>query len=149
MDANIDNKENDDQQQADEREKEQKTAAAAKRRCLKAISVLKRREKFPCETRYEMDEVIEEFLDKVEDTIHRLFWDKKNPEICAYDGLDSNDDYHTEEEVETAVRFFPDVLSRKEIVHSNEYDDEYNYRTFWNHPIQIIAFILREDGTWG
>ncbi|MGK3741078.1 MAG: hypothetical protein ACI8RD_011436 [Bacillariaceae sp.] len=114
MDASIDNEENDDQQRADEKEQAAAAAAAAaaKLRCLKVISVLERKEQFPLETRYEMDELVEEFLDKVEGNIQRLLYDTKNPESYEYDGFDCND-HHTEEEVETAVRFFPDVLSRE------------------------------------
>ena len=156
MDANIDNEENDDQQQqADEKEKEQQAAAAAKRRCIRLISALERKEKFPVETRREIDEQVDEFLDKIESTIHWILWETKNPDSDLYDGLDSTDDYHTEEEIETAVRFYPDVLLRKE--NRNEHDDEYflNHRpidvdrTIGKHPIQICAFILREDDTWG
>ena len=160
MDANIDNEENDDQQQqADEKEKEQQAAAAAKRRCIRLISALERKEKFPVETRREIDEQVDEFLDKIESTIHWILWDTKNPDSDLYDGLDSTDDYHTEEEIETAVRFYPDVLLRKENrnEHDDEHDDEYflNHRpidvdrTIGKHPIQICAFILREDDTWG
>jgi hypothetical protein len=59
-----------------------------------------------------------------------------------YRGLDSGRD--TEEEVETAIRLFPDVLSRRKEIVCEDDGDEFvgNF-----YPIQLLAFVRYEDGT--
>jgi hypothetical protein len=61
-----------------------------------------------------------------------------------YRGLDSDRD--TEEEIETAIRFFPDVLSRqKKFVWDIDDEDEDQDGDFY-YPIQLLA-LTRRDGT--
>jgi hypothetical protein len=105
MEANIDNEE--DQQEIAEQERIA-AAATSKRRHLKINSVLERKEKFPLRNRNKIDVLIKEFLKNLGNDIHELLCDI---DVENYDGLDSDRD--SEEEVETALRIFPKVLSRK------------------------------------
>ena len=88
---------------------------ARKRRRHHLISVLLKQDDFFSQTRNKMDVLVEEFLDKTRDDIHTMLCDNTDPGSGEhYLGLDSDRD--TEAEVETAIRFFPEVLSkRKEI----------------------------------
>ena len=88
-------------------------------------------DKFPTQNRNKIDELVEIFLDHLCDDVHKLLCDQ-NPDPEQYRGLDNNRD--TEDEVETAIRFFPDVLSRKE--DDSEDDDESSY------PIQNLSWFL-------
>jgi hypothetical protein len=63
-----------------------------------------------------------------------------------YRGLDSDRD--TKEEVETAIRFFPNVLTRNNwIIWDDDddeiWDDDRGVIDYW-HPIQLLAFTLRD-----
>ncbi|OEU07200.1 hypothetical protein FRACYDRAFT_251527 [Fragilariopsis cylindrus CCMP1102] len=143
---NIDNNEDDEQQQeAQAEEQEQIDAAAAaaaaaaetKQNHLKIDSVLARKRKFPLRNRNKINALIKEFLEKLEDDIHDMFFDTTyDAETDTYDGLDSDRD--TEEEVETAIRFFPEVLSRRKDV----------YAGILHYPIQALASACNEDGDW-
>jgi hypothetical protein len=62
--------------------------------------------KFPTRTRDKMDRTIERFLEKLGNDIHKLLCSNKDVNSDNYHGLDSDRD--TEEEVETAIRVFPD-----------------------------------------
>jgi hypothetical protein len=101
---------------------------AASERLQKVISVLKRKEELPSETGNEIDGLVEEFLDKVEINILNLLCNNDNSDSDDYRGLDSDRD--TAQEVETAIRFFPDVLS-----HRIEY-----YNEAYLYPIHLMAF---------
>jgi hypothetical protein len=83
---------------------------AADRRHLKMNSVLERKGKFPLRNRIKIDLLIKHFLENLEDDVYNMIFDSDIHEY-HYDGLDSERD--TEEEVETAIRFFPELLSRK------------------------------------
>jgi hypothetical protein len=143
MDANIDNE--DEQQQAEVEQQEQQAAVdPRRRRHLKIISVLEKKEEFPLCNINKMDELIEEFLDKLETDVHALicnfsdddgYVDNDNDpgDDADYRGLDSDRD--TEKEVETAIRFFPNVLTRKG-GRLNEY------------PIQCSLYLHREYRVW-
>jgi hypothetical protein len=141
-DIDIDNDNEDELQLQLNAEQEQERLAEAQRkiaaseRLQKLILVLKKKEKLPSETGNEIDGLVEEFLDKVETNIRNLLCSKGDPETGYYHGLDSNRD--TKEEVETAIRFFPDVLS-----HRREYYDGEMY------PIQLMAFAWNEEGCYG
>jgi hypothetical protein len=128
MDANIDNgEENDDHQHLAAEQEQQQIADAADaaaaadddERLLKLISVLERKSEFHLQSRTRIDILVEQFLDKTEDDIFKfLCGNNSSPNLEDYSGLDSDRD--TEEEVETAIRSFPNVLSRrKEIVFDN------------------------------
>ncbi|OEU09154.1 hypothetical protein FRACYDRAFT_249072 [Fragilariopsis cylindrus CCMP1102] len=127
---NIEN-ENGEQQEAQADEQEQIDAAAAaaetKRRHLKIDSVLARKGKFPLRNRKKINVLIEEFLVKLEDDIHDMFFENELTDADTYDALDSDRD--TEEEVETALRFFPEVLSRRKDVYAGRF----------RYPIQELA----------
>ncbi|OEU07581.1 hypothetical protein FRACYDRAFT_251003 [Fragilariopsis cylindrus CCMP1102] len=135
-DDNIDNEEN---HQVQETEQEQiaaaatTTAAAKQRRLLKLISVLEKKDKFSLRTRDKTDELVENFLENLEDDIHEMLCDNDimGEDGEEYGGLDSDRD--TEAEVETAIRFFPEVLSRRE--------DQFDGNIY---PIQLLA-LARDD----
>jgi hypothetical protein len=103
-------------------------AAAKRRRLLKLISVLERKEHFPLFKRDEIDILIREFLFNLGDDVHDMICDD-TIDAGDYRGLDSDRD--TEAEIETAVRFFPDVLSRR--------------GRFNLYPIQLLVFTLGEN----
>ena len=138
-DDNIDNEEN---HQVQETEQEQiaaaaatTTAAAKRRRLLKLISVLEKKDKFSLRTRNKTDELVENFLENLEDDIHEMLCDN---DFMAedYGGLDSDRD--TEAEVEATIRFFPEILTRRK----EDYEDEYGpYDQFDGniYPIQLLA----------
>jgi hypothetical protein len=93
----------------------------------------------PLQTRNEIDELIEEFLDNVKMNIHDMR------------GLDSNRD--TEEEVETAIRLFPKILGETKGIALNEIFDDYSDDTEDDYidyfiPIQFLSF-LRRGGRGG
>ncbi|OEU06886.1 hypothetical protein FRACYDRAFT_278048 [Fragilariopsis cylindrus CCMP1102] len=113
-------------------------AAATKQRHLKIDSVLEKKGTFPLQNRNKIDVLIKEFLEKLGDDIHDMLCDNKHAaEADTYTGLDSDRD--TEEEVETAIRFFPEVLTRRKAV----FDGDFHY------PIQEVAFACDEDfGDW-
>jgi hypothetical protein len=127
MDTNIED-EADQQQDAEEDTAVDDNDDDARRtRRIKTISVIEGHGKFPKRTRSKMDRMIERFLESLENDIHKLLCSNKNIDSDNYHGLDSDRD--TEEEVETAIRFFPDVLSRR-----NEDEDGIDF-----YPIRLLA----------
>ncbi|OEU12801.1 hypothetical protein FRACYDRAFT_244076 [Fragilariopsis cylindrus CCMP1102] len=144
MDANIENNELDQDEVAaaqQEQEQQQVIAAATKQRHLKIDSVLEKKGKFPLRNRKKIDGLIQEFLEKLGDDIHGMLFDNQYPDYDTYDGLDSDRD--TEEELETAIRFFPEVLSRRKDVSppSNP-----RHRLL-HYPIQDLAISRDEDNS--
>jgi hypothetical protein len=141
MEANIDN------------EDEQLAAAAAaaasasakKQRRLKLTSVLERFDKYPNRTRNKTDELVERFLQDLGDDIHDMLCDNTDVDDEDYRGLDSERD--TEEEVETAIRFFPEVLSRTKYLFLGEEEEEEEEERAEElmYPIYYLTF-LRHEG---
>jgi hypothetical protein len=85
-------------------------AAAAERTSLKLILLLQRKRTYPKRTRNKIDRLAAVFLQKTELDIHAMLCEK-NSYADNYRGLDSDRD--TEDEVEAAIRFFPEVLSKR------------------------------------
>ncbi|OEU11386.1 hypothetical protein FRACYDRAFT_245851 [Fragilariopsis cylindrus CCMP1102] len=102
-------------------------------RRIKTISVIERHGKLPKRTRKKVDRMIKIFLRKLGNDIYGLLCSNKNLDSDDYRGLDSDRD--TEEEVETAIRFFPGVLST--------IDEDANGDIFY--PILRLAFTPNED----
>ena len=139
-DVNIGNNE-DEQQQAEQEEaraaeqEAQQAAAdaddddsadAKKQRHLQIMSVIGQKENFSFRTRNQMDELIKEFLHKVETDIHEMLCERIECEYgLNYHGLDSERD--TESEVETTIRCFPDVLTRRRKLYARDEQDYWNY----------------------
>ncbi|OEU10675.1 hypothetical protein FRACYDRAFT_246429 [Fragilariopsis cylindrus CCMP1102] len=98
----------DRQQQAEAEAAEQEqiaaTAAECRRQRVKLISILKQNN--DPRTRNKIDESVGSFLTRTKDDIHAMLCDSKDEAPN-----DSNRD--TEAEIETALRFFPEVLSRR------------------------------------
>ena len=145
MEANIENNELDQDEVAAQQEQEQQrvNAAVTKQRHLTIDSILKKKRKFPLRNRKKIDVLINEFLEKLGDDIHKMLCENEFAEADTYDGLDSDRD--TEEEVETAIRFFPDVLSGttgdlhypiKELAIARGEDDGY-----WQCKVKTVFFI--------
>ena len=83
---------------------------ARQTRHLQINKVLEKKELFSVQTRNLIDELIEDFLYRIKNDIHAMICDNSIDD--AYDdyrGLDSDRD--TEEEVETTLRCFPELLS--------------------------------------
>ncbi|OEU11348.1 hypothetical protein FRACYDRAFT_245680 [Fragilariopsis cylindrus CCMP1102] len=144
---NIDNNEDDEQQQEAQAEEQEHIDAAAaiaaaaetKQRHLKIDLVLERKEKFPFRNRNKIDGLIQEFLEKLGNDIHDMLFENEFAGADTYDGLDSDRD--TEEEVETAIRFFPEVLSRRK-----PFSEGRLY-----YPIQALTLVHdvhNDDGNW-
>ena len=108
-------------------------AEVAEQKHLKMMSVLEQKKKLPVQT----DELIEEFLDTVKSNIHGMICSN---DLENYHGLDSDRD--TEQEVETAIRLFPKVLTTKYIIGLHDDDDEY-VESFY--PVQLLAFSHRGE----
>ena len=76
----------------------------------KLIPILQHKKEVPLRTRNRILRLAIEFLTKLEDDVHEMLCDNST-EAENYSGLDSDRD--TEAEVETIIRFFPEVLSRR------------------------------------
>ncbi|OEU23669.1 hypothetical protein FRACYDRAFT_233841 [Fragilariopsis cylindrus CCMP1102] len=124
----------DEQQQVEQQRAEAEAAAAAvaetqKEERMELISVvLEKKKKVPQRTRNKIDKLVEQFLQDLGDDIHEMLCDTdENVNSDIYRGLDSNRD--TVAEVETAIRFFPDVLSRKVLarlaIESGSFEEQY------------------------
>ena len=85
-------------------------AAAAECTLLTLITLLQRKRTYPKRTRKKIDRLAAEFLHKTELDIHDMLCEE-NPNADDYRGLDSDRD--TEDEVEAAIRLFPQVLSKR------------------------------------
>jgi hypothetical protein len=96
------------QQQQQKAEQQATDDDARRRRHLKINSVLERKEEVPLRTKNKIDVLIKEFLEILGDDIHDMICDNGVDE--DYRGLDSDRD--SDDEVETAIRLFPEVLSR-------------------------------------
>jgi hypothetical protein len=100
------------------------------RKFKKVNSILEKHGKFPVQNRNSIDELVDRFLEQVGNSVHDLLC-SNDADADNYRGLDSDRD--TEDEVETAVRFFPDVLSRR-AGHFDEY------------PIQLMHCLYGASG---
>jgi hypothetical protein len=91
----------------------------------KTINVLNQHEELPILTRNKIDTLVDNFLETIKRQIHEMLVDNEihliNPDN-GYCGLDADRD--TEDEVETAIRFFPEVLSRQGRTWDNDDDDD-------------------------
>jgi hypothetical protein len=78
-------------------------------------------------------------LKKIGNDIHDMICDNNDADAEDYHGLDSGRD--TEAEIETAIRFFPDVLTRrKQVWGVDETDGSFI-------PIHFLVFTRNEDNT--
>jgi hypothetical protein len=91
-------------------------------RCAKLIIVLQRKREFTNRTRNKTDELVATFLQHLEDDLYDMLCES-NMDNEYHLGLDIDRD--TETEIETAIRFFPNVLSRrKELSSETTWDAE-------------------------
>ena len=80
------------------------TSFARWQKCLKLNFILDHQDEFPACQQTKIDELLDEFLTNLEDDVHDMLCDYS---VRNHLGLDSNRD--KEAEVETAIRFFPEV----------------------------------------
>jgi hypothetical protein len=104
---------------------------AENRRLLRLISMLQSRDEFHIRNRNKINELVENFLDQAEEDLHTFLCDNKQHE--NYRGLDCDRD--TEDEVEAAIRFFPNILSRR----GGE---------FHEYPIQHLPYAFKTVHRW-
>ena len=130
----------DEQQQVEQQRAEAEAAAVAetqKEERMELISVvLERKKKVPKRTRNKIDKLVEKFLQDLEDDIHEMLC-CNNDDPDDYCGLDSSRD--TVAEVETAIRLFPDVLSRHSQRNFYDNDDPVERVVYYLHPIQCLS----------
>jgi hypothetical protein len=153
MDGNIIYNNDDEQQQQEQAEYEQEQQAAAdddarrRKGRVKLVSVLEKTEEFSFRQRNKIDVLTERYLQDLENDIFDMLCElDDDPEF--YRGLDSDRD--TAQEVETAIRFFPDVLSRQKTIvfddFDEEFDDEETERSVHVfYPIQLLSHSLADD----
>ncbi|OEU06155.1 hypothetical protein FRACYDRAFT_256197 [Fragilariopsis cylindrus CCMP1102] len=95
----------------------------------KLIPILQRKGEFSLRSRNKINELARQFLKNLGNDIHDMLCED-DVEADDYFGLDSNRD--TEAEIETALRFFPELLSRTKLD---------NYGTTLNvFPIELLAY---------
>jgi hypothetical protein len=112
-------------------------------RCLKLISVLKRKKLYPKRTRKKIKQLVDIFLNEIEFDVHGMFCNNNaDGDVDDYRGLDSSRD--TEDEVEAIVRAFPEVLSRrKEFIWDEEDERWVENRNDMdrNYPIHYLTLL--------
>ena len=100
--------------------------------CMEAMTLLQNRLNFPSRLRDRtMVQFAQQFINNVKEDIHKMLTDTRSEEM-GYDGLDSERD--TEEEVATAIRSCPEVLTRRE-------------GRFNLYPIDCLTFMQDNDNT--
>jgi hypothetical protein len=106
---------------------EQATRQRRRLQRLEVISILQQYDEFPTLTRDNtIDGLVENFIETTGEAIHDLLCDNIDPNSEEYRGLDVDRD--TEVEVETAIRFFPEILSRRSRGGGRDY-----------HPVKCLA----------
>jgi hypothetical protein len=144
-DNNIDIEEDHEQQQAEAAEEEDQeqiiASDAADKRRLHLISLLQGKNTFLNRTGNKIDELVEEFLVRTEDDLHEHLCSNKVGDGIEYQGLDKDRD--TEKELETTLRFFPNVLSRKKkVCWWNEIHQEWvEYSAEGKYPIHFLLYL--------
>ena len=139
MDNNDTSDDDDDERSQASIEREQ---AAADDRCAKLITVLQRKREFSKRTRNKTDALVEEFLHHLEDDIYAMLCESEYHDN-VFTGLDS--DQATETEIETTIRFFPNVLSRKiepapEPMWDEEEDEWVELDRDLLYPIHVLSY---------
>ena len=100
--------------------------------CNEAIAILQNRLHFPFpQSDRSIVRFAQQFIRNVKEDIHKTITDTRLVEE-GYDGLDSERD--TEEEVATAIRCCPEVLTRRD-------------ERFVVYPIMCLTFVQSEDNT--
>ena len=102
----IDSDDDNDDQSLTE---EEATAETIKERDLKLSSLLERKHELPLRTRNKFNALVAKLLTKTKEDIHAMIC-KNDIDYADYQGLDRSCD--TEAQVETAIRFFPEVVSQ-------------------------------------
>ena len=130
-----DTSDDDDERSLTSIEREQ---AAADERCAKLITVLQRKREFSNRTRNKTDALVQSFLHYLEADIYDMLCES-GIDSCYYSEED------TEAEIETAIRFFPNVLSSslsQDVSWDAEEPGEFVPLTYPNlHPIHRIIGI--------
>jgi len=102
---------------------------------LKLSSLLERKNELPLRTRNKFNALVAELLTKTKDDIHDMICDNHiNDDDDDYRGLDSYRD--TEAQLETAIRFFPEVITQK-----YGEDEEYPIQRLCFSNVKSVSFI--------
>ena len=104
------NQDEDTNEAVDDADEEQQTANE-RRLINKAILILQERLEFSWRTRNKIVELAQQFVDGVGEDIHDMITATPTTEEESYEGLDSDRD--TEKEIEKAIRFYPESLTRR------------------------------------
>ena len=114
---------------------------------LAVIETILRKDYLPIQQRTTIDELVEDFDTKLQKDVHEMITDQDG---ANYQGLDSN--YNTDDEVETILRIFPDLINkRKETkfdIFDNVWDeiDDDDDEDGGNYPIQCLTIMRDENG---
>ena len=127
-------------------------ARATRRQRVKFNSILDYYDRLPSRTRNKFDALIEASLEELGDDIYDMITDRNDPDSNDYRGLDYHRD--TEAEIETAIGFFPETLSRENdqglipiqcIL--NTYDTDGNYKCNLK-ATPFIVTLVRLGNKW-
>ena len=114
-----------------------------KRRRLVVIETLLRMEQFPLRYRMKIDELINDCHTTLRDDIHDMIIDQRADD-AEDEGLDSNRD--TEPEVETALRVYPEVLSRRKSTYFDEEEGDSVETENIDMHLYPIACLMNREG---
>ena len=121
-DTSVDHDDDDDGHLKNKKQQQQR------QRRLVVIECLLRKEHVPIRQRNLIEELVEEFDNKMNKDVHAMITELDIWDDDTYNGLDSNRDTH--DEVETVLRILPDVIGKR--TEDDEYDDG-------DYPIQCLA----------
>ena len=116
--------------------------SARKRHRLTVIESLLRQEQLPLQQRTKVDVLVEQFQRHVSNDIHKMIVDQRDDNE-GYQGLDIRRDTHAE--VETALRIYPDVITRQKDTRWNSDDEEWIDVDDGDYPIQCLTIQYYEN----
>ena len=132
QDDDNDDDDNADHDDQDDQDEDIFDSAESEQFCKEAMAILQQRLKFPSQIRdRSIVRFAKQFITNVKDDIHQMLTDTHMVEE-GYKGLDNERD--TEDEVETAIRCCPEVLTRR--------DDRFRL-----YPIRCLTFMWVDDDT--
>ena len=95
-----------------------------------------RQKQLPVQQRTEVDVLVEQFQRRVSNDIHKMIVDQRDNDE-GYQGLDIRRDTHAE--VETALRIYPDVITRQKDTRWNINNEELIDVDDGDYPIQCLT----------
>ena len=130
QDDDNDDDDNADHDDQDDQDEDIFDSAESEQFCKEAMAILQQRLKFPSQIRdRSIVRFAKQFITNVKDDIHQMLTDTRGVEE-GYKGLDNERD--TEDEVETAIRCCPEVLTRRDV-------------RFGLYPIRCLLIMQNSD----